>query len=177
MKKNAFTPLEKASNIHFVRNAIPRQCRISNRIRKQYSLTGFTLMELLVVMAIVVILAGMAVGGAQMARKRGAMTKAKAAIAALEAAIDMYELDLGVYPASGNTTMVQELSSDSNPNPDWNGPYIRFKEDELANGEYLDPWGNPYIYTTPGAHNTSSFDIYSCGPNGEEGGGDDIYNW
>lgn len=134
-------------------------------------------MELLVVMAIVVILAGMAAGGAQMARKRGAITKAKAAVAALEAAIDMYELDLGEYPPGGNAAMAQALSGDSHPNPEWNGPYIRFKEEETANGEYLDPWGNPYVYTVPGSHNTVAYDICSYGPNGEEGGDDDIHNW
>ena len=135
-------------------------------------------MELLVVMAIITILAGMAVGGAQMARKRGAVTKAKAAIAALDAAVDMYDLDMGEYPSSGNANMVQALIAAST-NPDWNGPYMRFKEEDLEGGSYLDPWGNPYVYTNPGTHNISLYDIYSYGLNGqdEQGSGDDINNW
>jgi len=131
------------------------------------------------VMAIIAILAGMAIGGAQMARKRGAMTKAKASIAALEAAIDMYEQDMGEYPATGNENLVKALADTPNPNPDWNGPYLKFKQEDLQDGKYLDPWGDPYVYLNPGPHNSSSYDIYSFGLNSqdEQGAGDDINNW
>ena len=140
---------------------------------------GFTLMELLVAMAIIVILAGMAVSGAQMARKRGVLTKAKAAIAAIEAAIDMYELDTGEYPAAGNQNLVTALTDMDNTSPEWNGPYMRFKEEDFLDGEYLDPWGRPYVYISPGTHNRGFYDIYSFGPNGEDeqGEGDDLGNW
>ncbi|MBN2096913.1 MAG: type II secretion system protein GspG, partial [Candidatus Omnitrophica bacterium] len=136
-------------------------------------------MELLVVMAIIVILAGMAVGGAQMARKRGAVTKAQATIAALEAAIDMYDMDIGEYPDAGNENLVQALSDTSNPDPDWDGPYMKLREQDLVDGEFVDPWGNPYVYINPGTHNLSSYDIYSYGLNGqdEQGAGDDVNNW
>ena len=134
-------------------------------------------MELLVVMAIISILAGMAIGGAQMARKRGAVTKAKATIAALEAAIDMYEMDLGEYPASGNENLVEALTNGTEA--DWNGPYMRFKGEDLEEGSYLDPWGNPYVYVNPGTHNSSFYDIYSYGLNSQDdqGAGDDVNNW
>ncbi len=140
---------------------------------------GFTLMELLVVMAIITILAGMAIGGAQMARKRGAVTKTKSAIASLEAAIDMYEIDIGEYPASGNEELIQALTDSTNPEPEWNGPYMRFKEADLEEGKYLDAWGNPYVYINPGTHNESFYDLYSYGLNSEDeqGAGDDINNW
>jgi len=130
-------------------------------------------------MAIITILAGMAVGGAQMARKRGAVTKAKSAIAALEAAIDMYEMDIGEYPSNGNEDLVQALTDTSNPEPDWNGPYMRLKDEDLEDGNYIDPWGNPYVYINPGTHNTSYYDIYSYGLNGQDdqGESDDINNW
>jgi len=136
-------------------------------------------MELLVVMAIIAILAGMAIGGAQMARKRGVVTKAKASIAALEAAIDMYEMDIGEYPASGNENLVAALKDTSNPDVDWNGPYMRLKEEDLEDGQYIDPWGNPYVYINPGTHNESYYDIYSYGLNSQDdqGAGDDINNW
>lgn len=140
---------------------------------------AFTLMELLVVMAIISILAGMAIGGAQMARKRGTITKAKATIAALEAAIDMHELDTGVYPPSGNENLVRALTDIENPDPDWNGPYIRLREEDLEEEKYIDSWGNPYVFINPGTHNPSFYDIYSYGPDGqdEQGAGDDINNW
>ena len=134
-------------------------------------------MELLVVMAIIAILAGMAVGGAQMARKRGSITKARSAIAALEAAIDMYDMDIGVYPPSGGVNLVRELTDSTDP--DWEGPYMRFKNEDLEGGSYLDSWGNPYVYINPGVNNPKFYDIYSFGPDGvdEQGKGDDITNW
>ena len=144
------------------------------RLRK-----GFTLIELLVVIAIITILGGMVVGGAQQARKRGAVTKVKAQLATIETAISMHEADLGIYPEAGNKNMVKALMEDSG-DPDWNGPYMKIKKNELnENGEYLDAWGNPFVYVNPGTHNTYFYDLYSPGPDGEgDGSGkDDVTNW
>ncbi len=130
-------------------------------------------------MAIISILAGFAVGATQIARKRASITKAKAGIAALEIALSMYEVDLGDYPGGENKDLVLALTVNSG-SENWYGPYMRFKEEELnSNGEFIDPWSNPYKYTKPGTHNANSFDIYSFGPNGKDGsgGGDDIKNW
>ena len=69
---------------------------------------GFTLVELLVVIAILGILISLVTAGAQAARRRGAMTKAKTTIAALETAIAMYEADMGEYPETGNEGLVAE---------------------------------------------------------------------
>ena len=139
---------------------------------------GFTLVELLIVMAILAILGGLVTAAAQSARKRGAVTKAKAAIAALETALQMYQLDLGGYPASGNANLVTALTT-SPGSSDWHGPYMEFKQDELTGGEFVDPWGKAYVYTTPGTHRTASYDLYSTGPNGTGDGtdADDINNW
>lgn len=143
---------------------------------------GFTLVELLVVIAILGILISLVTAGAQSARRRGAVTKAKSTIAALETAIAMYNGDFGKYPTSGNANLVKALAEDPG-DPDWQGPYMEFKQDELSGGELLDPWGKPYVYTsiTGGSpqHRTRSYDLYSLGPNGAEDGGtgDDIVNW
>ncbi|MDP6685711.1 MAG: type II secretion system major pseudopilin GspG [Candidatus Omnitrophota bacterium] len=139
---------------------------------------GFTLIELIVVIAIITILAGMVLTGAQQARKRGAMTKAKAQIASIETAISMYEVDIGAYPDSGNKNLVMALAED-NGDPDWSGPYMKIKDNELKDGEYLDAWGTPFIYENPGTHNDYSYDIYSQGPNRKGSGEDkdDITNW
>ena len=140
---------------------------------------GFTLIELLVVIAIITILAGMVVSGAQQARKRGAMTKVKAQIATIETAISMYETDIGVYPESGNKNLVAALTEDPG-DPDWSGPYMKIREKEVnKEGEYLDAWGNAFVYVNPGTHNEYSYDIYSVGPNGQGIGDekDDITNW
>ena len=140
---------------------------------------GFTLIELLVVIAIITILAGMVVSGAQQARKRGAITKTKAQLATIETAISMYEVDLGIYPESGNENLVSALKEDPGEG-DWNGPYMKIREKELnKNGEYLDAWGNAFNYINPGIHNEYSYDLYSSGPDGEGDGTekDDITNW
>ena len=140
---------------------------------------GFTLIELLVVIAIIAILGGMVVSGAQQARKRGSTTKAKAQIASLETAISMYETDMGSYPGSDNKTLVKAITEDPG-DIDWSGPYMQIKKDELnENGEYIDAWGNAFVYTNPGKNNTSFYDLYSKGPNatGDGEDKDDIKNW
>ena len=140
---------------------------------------AFTLIELLVVIAIITILAGMVVSGAQQARKRGTITKANAQLATLETAISMYETDMGDYPESGNNNLVSALTEDPD-DLDWSGPYMRIKENELdEEGEYMDAWGNPFVYVNPGVHNEYSYDLYSLGPNREGDGTerDDIRNW
>jgi len=140
---------------------------------------GFTLIELLVVIAIISILGGMVISGAQQARKRGAVTKTKAQMASLETAISMYETDMGSYPGTDNKTLVEALTTESE-DPDWSGPYINIKRDELdANGEYSDAWGNAFVYVNPGKNNPSFYDLCSKGPNatGDGSDKDDIRNW
>lgn len=143
---------------------------------------GFTLVELLVVIAILSILISLVTAGAQGARRRGAVTKAKSTVAAIETAIAMYHGDLGAYPASENANLVKALADDPG-DPDWQGPYMEFKQEELNNGELLDPWGKPYVYVSTNGgspkHRSRSYDLYSLGPNGvdDDGTQDDIVNW
>jgi general secretion pathway protein G len=143
---------------------------------------AFTLVELLVVIAILGILISLVTAGAQAARRRGAVTKAKTTIAALETAIAMYEADMGEYPETGNETLVSAIQDDPD-DVDWGGPYMEFKEEELKGGELVDPWGNPYEYVSVNGgapkHRERSYDLSSLGPNGvdDSGTGDDLYNW
>ena len=143
---------------------------------------AFTLVELLVVIAILGILISLVTAGAQAARRRGAVTKAKTTISSLETAIAMYLSDMGDYPATGNTAMVTALQDDPR-DPNWDGPYMEFKQDELKGGELIDAWGHPYVYVSVNGgspeHRPHSYDLSSLGPNGasDSGGGDDIINW
>ena len=143
---------------------------------------AFTLVELLVVIAILGILISLVTAGAQAARRRGAITKAKSTIAALETAMAMYSGDMGQHPKTGNKELVSAMQDDPK-DVDWQGPYMEFKEDELKEGELMDPWGHPYVYVSVNGgspeHREKSFDLYSLGPNGadDKGTGDDIYNW
>ena len=145
-------------------------------------LRAFTLVELLVVIAILGILMSLVMAGAQAARRRAAVTKAKATISALETAIANYEGDMGEYPATGTATLVAALQDDPE-DVHWNGPYMEFKQDELSEDELLDPWGHPYVYISVNGgapeHRKKSYDLYSYGPNGtdDSGANDDIVNW
>ena len=124
---------------------------------------GFTLLELLVVMVIIGLLAGY-VGPKLFAQIGKSESKvARAQIDALQKALDQYRIDLGRYPATeqGLAALVQRPADE----PRWSGPY-------LAKAVPVDPWGRPYLYTSPGGH--GDFDLQSLGKDGQPGGdGDD----
>lgn len=160
---------------------------------------GFTVIELLTVLAIIGILAGLIMGAAQSARKQALIAKAKASISSLETALGMFQSDIGAYPSQGNANMVTCLISSSgcllgtagapittSQAANWSGPYMNFQTNELPGAEFLDPWGNPYVYNAGSDHGTGAnysvsgyMDIYSFGPDGldNSGGGDDVANW
>jgi general secretion pathway protein G len=124
---------------------------------------GFTLLELLVVMVIIGLLAGY-VGPKLFAQIGKSETKvARAQIDALQKALDQYRIDTGRYPATeqGLAVLVQRPADE----PKWGGPY-------LAKAVPADPWGRPYLYTSPGSH--GEYDLQSLGKDGQTGGvGDD----
>ncbi len=116
---------------------------------------GFTLIEILVVMAIIAMLAVL-VAPNIFNQQAGAMRDAATAeISALSAALDMYRLDLGRYPDS-----LDGLMENDSDRAAWNGPYLRGSE--LPG----DPWDNPYVYEPDG----DGFLLYSRGADGAEGG-------
>lgn len=117
--------------------------------------SGFTLIEILVVMAIIAMLAVL-VAPNLFNQRAGAMRDAATAeISTLSAALDMYRLDIGRYPDS-----LDGLMRNDSDRATWNGPYLRGSE--LPN----DPWDNPYVYEPDG----NSFTLYSLGADGAEGG-------
>ena len=121
---------------------------------------GFTLLELLVVLGIIAMLAGL-VGPQVM--KHMAESKVKAAKVQLEdlaQTLDMYKLDVGGYPTSDQG--LEALIASPEGAQRWNGPYLR------KNKVPLDPWNNEYIYASPGEH--GKFDLSSLGADGKEGG-------
>lgn len=131
--------------------------------------TGFTLLELLVVMVIIGLLAGY-VGPKYFAQV--GKSESKAALAQINAfgkALDQYRLDTGHYPSSqqGLAALVTRPESE----PKWNGPY-------LQKAVPLDPWGRAYQYRQPGQH--GEVDVFSYGKDGQAGGSADaadITSW
>jgi general secretion pathway protein G len=132
--------------------------------------TGFTLLELLVVLGIIAMLAGI-VGPQVMKHMGESKTKAaKVQIEDLAATLDMYKLDLGNYPTSEQGLQALIESPDSAKR--WNGPYLSKSKVPL------DPWQQEYHYVNPGTH--GKFDLFSLGADGKEGGegeDQDVVSW
>ena len=136
---------------------------------------GFTLIELMVVVIILGILAlyiGPKIMGEPEKAKR---VKAKMDIASLETALKMYKLDNGRYPSTdqGLQSLVTVPDSGAIPKNWRKGGYLE------KNKVPKDPWGNEFVYISPGVH--GDFDIISYGLDGVPGGEDednkDINNW
>ena len=137
---------------------------------KPYIESGFTLLELLVVLGIIAMLAGI-VGPQVMKHMGESKTKAaKVQIEELAATLDMYKLDVGSYPSNDQGLNALIESPDSNKR--WNGPYLRKSKIPL------DPGQQEYHYVSPGEH--GKFDLYTLGADGKEGGegeDQDIVSW
>jgi general secretion pathway protein G len=121
--------------------------------------SGFTLLELLVVIVIIGLLAAY-VGPRYFAQLGKSEQKvAKAQVEAFGKALDAYRLDTGHYPSSeqGLAALVVRPQDE----PQWTGPYLQ--KDVPA-----DPWGRPYIYRMPGQN--GDFDLFSYGKDGQVGG-------
>jgi general secretion pathway protein G len=129
---------------------------------------AFTLVEMLLVLVILAVLAAIVIpkfsGRSQQAKE----TAAKSQISSIEIALDSFEVDTGSYPqgANGLNALVDQPSNAQN----WKGPYLK-------KGVPLDPWGNAYIYTSPGKNNQKGYDLSSVGPDARSGTEDDIVNW
>lgn len=136
---------------------------------------GFTLLELLIVTAILAVLAGFISTAAVSGKRRAYITKSRALIVSLETAISMYESDIGSYPEPEQ--LVTRLSSQQVINGRTFGPYMEFDSGQTSGENVLDAWGNPFSYSAPGANNTFSFDLSSNGADGVSGTSDDIDNW
>lgn len=120
---------------------------------------GFTLLELLVVVAIIGLLVGFVAPRYFGQIGKSEVTAARAQIDALEKALDQYRLDTGHYPSTeqGLAALLQRPQNE----PKWNGPYLR--KDVPP-----DPWGKPYQYRAPGEK--ADFDLLSLGKDGAPGG-------
>ncbi len=135
--------------------------------RKQ---TGFTLIELVVVLTILAMLAALVVPRLFRNVDKAKVNAAKAQIAALEGLLDEYRLDVGSYPTTQQG--LQALLTKPAGAEHWAGPY--FKKEELP----LDPWGHPYAYKSPGDH--GDYDLMSYGADGAPGGegiNADVVSW
>lgn len=135
--------------------------------------SGFTLIEIMLVLILIGILTGMVVprfaGRSQKAKIAATKTDIEANIAT---ALDMFELDNEIFPTTEQGLTALIIKPSSTPVPDnWNGPYLKKKKIPV------DSWGNPYTYKCPGFHNQESYDLHSQGPDKIDGTDDDIRSW
>lgn len=124
------------------------------------SRAGFTLVEILLVVAILGILAGVAVVSLKGRTKTASIQATRTSIQAIGTAIDTYEVDNGIYPQS-----LQNLLTKGNES-NWNGPYM--KDGRMPK----DAWGNDFSYSLQG----DTYKLSSAGPDGQSGSADDITN-
>ncbi|MCH7504759.1 type II secretion system major pseudopilin GspG [PVC group bacterium] len=131
---------------------------------------AFTLIELMLVIIIIGVLGTMAVKNLKGRSGEARMAVARADIETnIAGALDLYELDNGLYPTTdqGLAALIRKPSSAKN----WNGPYLKKRRIPK------DPWGNPYQFQNPGTNNTDDYDLFSMGKDASPGTEDDISNW
>jgi len=132
---------------------------------------GFTLLEIMVVVIIIGVLAATIIPQFMGTTHDAKVSAAKADVAQLENALERFNLHMDRYPTmdEGLKVLVEPPTGEDKK---WRGPYIKLLRP--------DPWGNPYQYRVPGMHHTTTFDVWSRGADGQDGGegpNADIGNW
>ncbi|SER44323.1 general secretion pathway protein G [Azotobacter beijerinckii] len=129
------------------------------RTRRQQ---GFTLLEIMVVLVILGLLVALVAPNVLQNQDKAMVQKAKADVALLEQALDMYKLDNFQYPTTDQGLEALVTKPESGPLPK------RYNSNGYIKRLPQDPWGNPYQYLQPGTK--KAFDVYSLGADGEMGG-------
>ncbi|WP_277344201.1 type II secretion system major pseudopilin GspG [Azotobacter chroococcum] len=123
---------------------------------------GFTLLEIMVVLVILGLLVALVAPNVLQNQDRAMVEKAKADVALLEQALDMYKLDNFQYPTTNQGLEALVTKPEIEPQPK------RYNSNGYIKRLPQDPWGNPYQYLQPGTK--KAFDVYSLGADGEMGG-------
>ena len=142
-------------------------------MRQRRRTSGFTLIEVLVVIVVIAILA--AVVAPNLFRNVGdaKVAAAKTQIETFGTALDAYRLDNGKYPSTAQGLLALWERPSIDPPANWRSPYLRKAIPK-------DPWGHEYVYLAPGKVNPTSYDLLSYGADGKPGGDGenaDIVSW
>lgn len=142
--------------------------------RKRLNVHGFTLIELMVVIVILGILAGLIIPRIMGRPEEARRMKARVQMESMETALRLYKLDNGIYPSTeqGLQALIEAPTVGELPRQ-WR------KNGYLEKGKVpKDPWGHEYVYLSPGLHD--DFDLVSYGADGQPGGEDqnkDVNSW
>lgn len=147
---------------------------MNRRGTRRPSRGGFTLIEVLLVLVILVVLGSLATVYIRGAREKALKDAASAQIDLFKKGLDMYDLDMNGYPTTsqGLQALVEPPSDLRNPDK-WTNPYLDVSLKDGARMIPPDPWDNPYQYQLVDA---STYRIWSFGPDGIDGTEDDITN-
>ena len=134
---------------------------------------AFTLIEILVVIVVIAILATLVAPNVFQHVFAAKDATAKSQIEMIGAGLDSYRLHNGAYPSTEQGLAALWEAPSIDPPATWRGPYLRKQVP-------LDPWGNPYVYISPGEVNPNGYDLISLGADGKIGGegeNADITSW
>jgi general secretion pathway protein G len=137
--------------------------------RSLRSQAGFTLLEIMLVVAIIVLLLASAIYMMAPQLNIAKAAKAQGDIQTMKTALMTYEMSNGSAPSTAQGLQALVTRPEGQPVPRM---WIQGM-DALP----MDPWGNPYYYENPGKHNPKGYDLYSAGPDRQPGTDDDIGNW
>jgi general secretion pathway protein G len=140
----------------------------SHYLRRTSSRQGFTLMEMMLVLAIIAVIVGIAVNGIMGAGEQGDLTKAQITVSSLETKLTQFKLNALRFPtqSEGLEALVKKPGGLTKP-------WIQGTSEE----NLVDPWGETYQYRNPAKRSKKPYDIFSKGPDKQEGTSDDIGNW
>ena len=146
--------------------------RMSSR-RAPRRRSGFTLIEILVVIVVIAILATLVAPNVFQHVGAAKDATAKSQIEMIGAALDAYRLDAGRYPTTQQGLAALMETPTIDPPTSWRGPYLR-------KAIPMDPWNRPYVYLSPGEANPTGYDLLSYGADGQPGGegeNADVTSW
>ena len=143
-------------------------------LAKRVSRRGFTLIELIVVIAIIATLAAVVAPAIFQNVGDAKVNAAKSQIESMALALNSYRLDNDQFPATDQgLEALRTVPTSGTVSHNWRGPY-------LTRVVPADPWGRPYVYIAPGHQNPTSYDLYTLGRDGKLGGTDedgDVTSW
>jgi len=144
---------------------------LSRRAAPRAAVRGFTLLEILVVLAIIGLVAGLAISKVGNIFDGAKIDTARLFVnTSVKLPLSAYKFSVGDFPSTADGLQAL-ITQPSRGAANWRGPY-------LEGGKVpLDPWQEPYQYAFPGVRNKGSFDIWSKGPDKQSGTEDDVGNW